>query len=148
MNRTSYKVALLVMIALFCMPGIGFGQTLQPTPSDDDVNRIASQLFCPVCEDARLDSCNTEVCMSWRDEIRNQLAEGKSDEEILSFFVNQFGSQVLAEPVKERWLFNLLPFLIFLSGLLVTIWVYRTRKVNLPLSEPQTTRDENISGGN
>jgi cytochrome c-type biogenesis protein CcmH len=113
-------------------------QSDQPEPSDDDVNKIASQLYCPICDNVRLDVCKTELCCLWRDEIHQQLSAGKSDEEILAYFENQYGSQVLTEPSSGRWLLNSIPILIFFSGFLVIIWVYRTRKVNLPLSSPQT----------
>jgi len=51
-------------------------------PSDDDVNRIARQLYCPVCENVPLDECTTEACQQWRDLIRQQLSEGWTEEEI------------------------------------------------------------------
>ena len=41
-----------------------------PTPTDDEVNRIAKQLYCPVCESTPLDVCPTEACRQWRDLIR------------------------------------------------------------------------------
>ena len=33
-----------------------------PTPTDDAVNKIAKQLYCPVCENTPLDVCPTEAC--------------------------------------------------------------------------------------
>ena len=69
-----------------------------PTPTDDDVNRIAKQLYCPVCESTPLDVCPTEACRQWRDLIRTMLAEGKSEAEIKQYFVTQYGVRVLDEP--------------------------------------------------
>ena len=69
-----------------------------PTPTDDEVNRIAKQLYCPVCESTPLDVCPTEACRQWRDLIRTMLAEGKSEEEIKQYFVTQYGVRVLDEP--------------------------------------------------
>ena len=143
-----FWVSMIILLTASVFTGVVFAQSLQPTPSDDEVNQVASQLYCPICENVRLDVCNTEVCKVWREEIRIQLSDGKDEEEILSYFVNQFGSQVLADPSKERWLFNLSPILIFLSGLAVIIWVYRTRKVNLPLSGNHSHIDGDIKGGN
>src|SRR5512143_240129 len=73
-----------------------------PTPTDDDVNRVAKQLYCPVCESTPLDVCPTEACRQWRDLIRTMLAEGKSDAEIKRYFVDHYGPQVLNEP-PNRW---------------------------------------------
>ena len=41
-----------------------------------EVNAIASQLYCPVCESTPLDVCPTEACRQWRDVIRTMLTEG------------------------------------------------------------------------
>src|SRR5512139_3955935 len=86
-----------------------------PTPTDDEVNRIAKQLYCPVCESTPLDVCPTEACRQWRDLIRSMLAEGKSDEEIKQYFVTQYGASVLDEP-PNRLVSYLVPAVVILLG--------------------------------
>ena len=87
----------------------------EPTPSDDEVNRIAKNLYCPVCESTPLDVCPTEACRQWRDLIRSMLAEGKSEQEIQQYFVNQYGARVLAEP-PNRLVTYLVPAVAILLG--------------------------------
>ena len=89
-----------------------------PTPSDDQVNRIAHQLYCPVCENTPLDVCPTEACRQWRDLIRQQLSEGWSEARIKQYFVDQYGARVLAEPPRSglNWLVYILPPMIILGG--------------------------------
>ena len=89
-----------------------------PTPTDDEVNRVAKQLYCPVCESTPLDVCPTEACRQWRDLIRSMLAEGKSDEEIKQYFVEQYGARVLAEP-PNRLAAYLIPAVVILLGVLL-----------------------------
>jgi cytochrome c-type biogenesis protein CcmH len=84
-------------------------------PTDDEVNAIAKQLYCPVCESTPLDVCPTEACRQWRDLIRTQLAEGKTEAEIKQYFVDQYGARVLAEP-PNRWASYLVPVVAFLLG--------------------------------
>jgi cytochrome c-type biogenesis protein CcmH len=86
-----------------------------PTPTDDEVNRIAKQLYCPVCESTPLDACPTEACRQWRDLIRTMLAEGKSEDEIKQYFVTQYGVRVLAEP-PNRFVTYLVPGIAILLG--------------------------------
>ncbi len=69
-----------------------------PTPSDDQVNAVAKQLFCPVCENIPLDVCPTQACAQWRDLIRQKLAAGWSGDQIKQYFAAQYGDRVLAEP--------------------------------------------------
>jgi cytochrome c-type biogenesis protein CcmH len=89
-----------------------------PAPTDDEVNRIAKQLYCPVCESTPLDVCPTEACRQWRDLIRTMLAEGKSEEEIKQYFVTQYGARVLAEP-PNRLVTYLVPAVAILLGALL-----------------------------
>jgi len=49
------------------------------------------------------------------------LAEGKTEDEILQHFVDQYGARVLAEPPKEGffWLIYLLPPAVILVGAVI-----------------------------
>jgi cytochrome c-type biogenesis protein CcmH len=92
-----------------------FASAQGPTPTDDEVNRIAKQLYCPVCESTPLDVCPTEACRQWRDLIRTMLAEGKSEAEIKQYFVEHYGARVLAEP-PNRLVTYLVPAIAILLG--------------------------------
>ena len=93
----------------------------QPTPSDDQVNAIASQLYCPVCENITLDVCSTQACAQWRELIRQKLAQGETPIQIREYFVQQYGDRVLAVPprVGLNWILYLLPPAIFLVALIL-----------------------------
>jgi cytochrome c-type biogenesis protein CcmH len=98
----------------------------QPTPSDDQVNALAKEMYCPVCENTPLDVCPTQACAQWRDLIRQKMGLGWSDQQIKDYFVVQYGDRVLAEPPARglNWLIYILPPLFiaaaayFLFGLL------------------------------
>lgn len=103
---------LAVFIAtLFASPALA----QSGTPTDDEVNKIAKQLYCPVCESTPLDVCPTEACRQWRELIREMLTEGKSEAEIKQYFVEHYGPQVLNEP-PNRLLTYAVPVLAFLLG--------------------------------
>jgi hypothetical protein len=42
---------------------------LPPGVTWDDVNRVASQMYCDVCEGIPLDECESIACRQWREEI-------------------------------------------------------------------------------
>lgn len=96
----------------------GYAQAQQPTPSDNEVNVIAKQLYCPVCENVPLDVCPTQACEQWRQLIREKLTEGWDEERIKAYFVEQYGARVLAAPPAEglNWLAYLVPPIAILSG--------------------------------
>jgi len=118
--RRGAVLALLALLLGGLVVALSYGraQAQNPTPSDDQVNRIAHQLYCPVCENTPLDVCPTEACRQWRDLIRQQLSEGWSEARIKQYFVDQYGARVLAEPPRSglNWLVYVLPPLIILVG--------------------------------
>ena len=91
------------------------------TPTDDEVNAIAKDLFCPVCENTPLDVCPTDACKEWREEIRGMLADGKSEDEIKQHFVDYYGARVLSEPprVGFNWLVYVVPPIVIVAGVFV-----------------------------
>lgn len=109
------KLLLATLLALSLAFMAGPVPAQGPTPTDDEVNRIAKQLYCPVCESTPLDVCPTEACRQWRDLIRTMLAEGKSEEEIKQYFVAQYGVRVLDEP-PNRLVTYLVPGAAILLG--------------------------------
>jgi cytochrome c-type biogenesis protein CcmH len=69
--------------------------------SDDEVNEVARDIYCPVCENTPLDVCATQACADWRELIRTKLAEGQSPQEIFDYFARQYGDGVLANPPRR-----------------------------------------------
>ncbi len=95
--------------------------------TDDEVNAIARQLYCPVCENVPLDVCGTKACADWRDEIRTMLEEGRSEAEIKAYFAERYGRQVLATPEARGFdlLVWILPPVVVLAGAVVLVITLR-----------------------
>jgi cytochrome c-type biogenesis protein CcmH len=102
----------------------------QPTPSDDQVNAIAKQLYCPVCENIPLDVCGTTACAQWRELIRQKLADGWTEQQIKDYFVQQYGARVLGTPPAKgiNWLVYLIPPLVFITGIYILYRAFRAWK--------------------
>jgi cytochrome c-type biogenesis protein CcmH len=115
-----------LLLALLAVQAV-LAQEATPDPAavnavtDDEVNAIAKQLYCPVCENIPLDVCPTQACAQWRGLIREMLAEGKSEAEIKDYFVRQYGDRVLATPPARglNWLVYVIPPLAILAGAFV-----------------------------
>lgn len=118
------KRALLVGISIsLVFSSSVFAQEREPT--DDEVNAIAKNMYCPVCENVPLDQCGTIACQQWRDEIRDKLGQGWTEDEIYDYFVEKFGDRVLALPPRRglNWLIYILPPAIIVLG---GVFVFRT----------------------
>lgn len=125
MKPAFLRITFYVLFVIFLLaPSPGNAVLAQEsTPSDDQVNAIAKQLYCPVCENTPLDVCPTEACRQWRALIREQLADGWSEAQIKQYFVDNYGARVLAEPPGTgiNRLFYLLPPAIILAAALL-LW--------------------------
>ncbi|HEX9090912.1 MAG TPA: cytochrome c-type biogenesis protein CcmH [Anaerolineales bacterium] len=133
--RKSILALAFSLLVILLFTGIAFAQQPQVTPSDDQVNAIAKQLYCPVCENTPLDVCPTTACARWRDLIRQQLAAGKTEQEIKTYFVEQYGARVLGAPPPRgiNLLVYLVPVVAVVAGAYVLFRVYRSWKRPTPL---------------
>lgn len=121
----------LAVLALLGLLLLATPALAQDVPiSDDDVNEVARDLYCPVCENTPLDVCPTQACADWRELIREQLAEGRTAEDVKAYFVRQYGEGVLSNPPKSG--FNLILWLlpvaaVVLGGVFFTRYVRSLR---------------------
>jgi cytochrome c-type biogenesis protein CcmH len=113
----------LVLAALATQSASAQAGTPPSAVTDNDVNRVAHQLYCPVCENIPLDVCPTQACFQWRETIRAKLAAGWTDQQILDYFVAQYGERVLAKPSTNglNLLVWVIPPVLLLAGSLV-LW--------------------------
>ena len=86
----------LLLLSLFAIAQPTLAQDSVVT--DDEVNEVAKDVYCPVCENTPLDVCATQACADWRELIRTKLGEGQNKQEIFEYFARQYGDGVLADP--------------------------------------------------
>ncbi|MCA9866357.1 MAG: cytochrome c-type biogenesis protein CcmH [Anaerolineae bacterium] len=120
LRKKSHFRWLFLALLLALLPAAVYAQAEPIT--DDEVNEVAQDVYCPVCESTPLDVCPTAACADWRELIRTKLSEGQSRDEILEYFARQYGDGVLANPPRRGaslvilWI---LPLLLVLVGLLL-----------------------------
>ena len=114
-------VTLALAVILILIPSTIVGAQDESPITDDEVNALAEELYCPVCENVPLDVCPTKACAQWRDLIREKMELGWSEKQIKEFFAEQYGDQVLAVPPRRwfNWLIYVLPPLVVLIGMVV-----------------------------
>ena len=102
----------------------------QPTPSDDQVNALAKEMYCPVCENIPLDVCPTQSCAQWRDLISQKMQMGWNDQQIKDYFVAQYGDRVLSEPPARglNLLIYILPPLFIAASAFILFRILRKMK--------------------
>jgi cytochrome c-type biogenesis protein CcmH len=114
MNRLWWLLLGLGLLAV--LPGLALAQG---PVTENDVMRVARQLYCPICPNTPLDVCETQACQDWRALIRQKLEAGETDRQIIAYFVSQYGERVLTAPPARG--FNLLGWLVPILGILAGV---------------------------
>ena len=142
-------VFLGVVVALaFTLGGNLHAQTPEPPFSERQAQGIDRMLMCPVCPAETIDQAQVEISRQMRLIVREMLAEGKERDEILDFFVERYGKDILAAPPKSgaylvAWL---LPVGGVMAALVALFFVIRsmTRRGPAPAT-PSPAPDDSLA---
>ena len=95
-------VTLLTVTSLAQVNGL-HAQTPEPPEgsySESQAQGIDRMIMCPVCPAETIDQAQVEISFQMRAVVREMLADGKERDEILDFFVERYGKDILAAPPK------------------------------------------------
>ena len=122
--------ALLVVLVAGCASAVS--GPVSPDELEAEAQGIDKSLMCPVCPSETIDQSQTEIANQMRVMVRESLARGESRDEILQFFVDRYGQEILAAPPKSG--FNLLvwviPPLAMLLGIGILVMAVRGMRQN------------------
>ncbi len=91
---------------------------------------LSAELRCVVCQNESIDSSNAPVARDLRLLVRERLAAGDSDAEVLAFIQARYGDYVLLNPPWKptTWLLWLSPFAVLCLGGVLAVAVMRGRR--------------------
>ena len=150
MCRSACLLAVFV-VAITPMPA-GSGEAA-PTEQDpvrqQRAVRLSEQLRCLVCQNQSIADSNAELAVDLRRQIREQIAQGRSDGEIVDFMVQRYGDFVLYRPPVKATTFLLWfgPALLLLIGAAVltrNLLARRKRNEERALSEEERRQAERL----
>jgi cytochrome c-type biogenesis protein CcmH len=102
--------------------------------------KLAEKLRCLVCQNQSILDSNAELATDLRRQIREQIAAGRSDDEIVKYMVDRYGDFVLYQPPMKATTVLLWvgPALLLFGGFFVLIRNLRRR----PATAPELTAEE------
>ena len=97
---------------------------------DRRVTNLAHELRCLVCQNQTLADSNAPLAQDLRNQIREQLAAGKSEQQVVDFLVERYGDFVLYRPPLKAStvLLWIGPFLFLAFGAFLLVRFVRRRK--------------------
>ncbi|MGI9578029.1 MAG: cytochrome c-type biogenesis protein, partial [Microthrixaceae bacterium] len=85
----------VVVVGVFAFAG---GRPPEDGTSDDRLYALGEQLKCLQCVGESVAASQSPLAEQFREEIRAQMATGETDDEILAFFADRYGDEVLLDP--------------------------------------------------
>jgi cytochrome c-type biogenesis protein CcmH/NrfF len=91
---------------------------------EERTRSVAAQLRCPVCQGLSLADSPSELALEMKDVVREQLAAGRTPDQVKAYFVAKYGEWILLEPPAHgiNVVAYLLPGLALAAGLVV-VWL-------------------------
>ena len=107
------------------------------------VINLAHELRCLVCQNQTLADSNAPLAVDLRNQIREQLAAGKSERDVVDFMVARYGDFVLYRPPLKATTVLLWtgPFIFLVAGFYLLLRYIRRRRIPEPaLSQAERAR--------
>ncbi|HEY1391195.1 MAG TPA: cytochrome c-type biogenesis protein [Ktedonobacterales bacterium] len=99
----------------------------QPKSLDERTLEVARQIQCPVCNGESVADSPSLKASEMRAVIRQQLAEGRSEQQVLAYFSDVYGSDILESPPQQGFtsLIWIMPVLMLLAGIAAIVTIAR-----------------------
>lgn len=150
----------LALLILLLLAPAAYAQHLEPTLADPAAEArartLSKELRCLVCQNQSIEESNADLARDLRRIVRERIAAGDSDRQILDYLVSRYGEWVLLTPRfnQRTVLLWLGPGILLAFGLLAVILLQRRQRRALaqtpqpaPLSEAERQRLADLMKG-
>jgi cytochrome c-type biogenesis protein CcmH len=126
-QRRSLFLTLAVVAVLAAIWSFVFLSSPRDQTLDTRVQNVASQLKCPVCQGESVADSPSLIAQQMRGVIRQQLQSGRSEQEVIAYFVDRYGEQIAWSPPWRGFtlLAWLVPIGLLLGGVLLLLFTLR-----------------------
>ena len=142
------RAALAALLVAFAT--LAWGQAEEVAKPDAAVEArlkgLAEELRCLVCQNQTIADSTAPLALDLRNQIRTQIAQGRTDDQIRSYMVERYGDFVLYRPPFKATtaLLWLGPFMLIAAGLAIFLGIVRRRRPETPVEAPTPQRRSEI----
>ena len=108
-------------------------EILDDAKLENRARNLSSNIRCLVCQNENIDSSESEFAKDLRLYIREQLIEGRTDDEIEKFLVSKYGTYILFKPEFKGYnifLYLFGPFIFIFSFIMILFVFLNSKKGN------------------
>ena len=142
----SWRLCVPVCLSLLASAAAHAGEAA-PAVADPALEKrvmaVASELRCLVCQNQTIADSHAELAVDLRNQVRDMLRKGQSQEEIVAYMTARYGDFVLYRPPLKGTTLLLWfgPGLLFVGGLVALIRYLRRRDSAIK-DAPLSTREQ------
>jgi cytochrome c-type biogenesis protein CcmH len=145
-----HKALVMLLVLLSLAVGAREAQPMADDPVlEAQLLHIAEELRCLVCQNETIAASNADLAVDLRKQIRLQLQQGRTQEQILDFMVQRYGDFVLYRPPLKgsTWLLWGGPFVLLVAALAaLALNIRRRRGKAAPLRAEEAERARKLLG--
>ena len=126
----------LFLLFVLCLPIAAHAKTAPPAASNPVAEarliELSTELRCLVCQNESLASSHAPLAEDLRREVRERIAAGDTNQEIMTYLTDRYGDFVTYRPpFKARTLLLwLLPPVLLIAGLILLLRQIRRRRIS------------------
>jgi len=145
LRRPAFIIPVAVVLLIGAVWLVTAISAAQPKTLDQRALEVAQQIQCPVCNGESVADSPSLKAAEMRNVIRQQLAEGRSEQQVLDYFQSVYGNDILESPPQQGFtsLIWLMPVLMLVAGAVAVFTVAREwqRQARLAAA-PQAHEDD------
>ena len=101
MNNAKIMIVLALAVVVFLAVACTSNTDSDIPDLERQTHALNKAIMCPVCPGESIDQSQNPLAVSMRGIVAERLAQGWTDAQIKSFFVEKYGPSVLMEPPRE-----------------------------------------------
>lgn len=124
-----WRALLAVLLLVLSTPVFAQEQQLEDPALEQRARNLAYEIRCVVCQSQSIAESDADIARDMRGLIREQIAAGKSDQEIRDYLVARYGDFVLFEPPFKATTYVLWigPFVMLVAASIGVAFYFRRR---------------------
>jgi cytochrome c-type biogenesis protein CcmH len=142
------KAWLLALLLVLTSPAMAIdtGPAFSDPQMQARYDKLIRELRCVQCRSQSIADSNVGLAADLRRQVRELMAAGKSDQEILTYMTDRYGEYILYNPPvnSTTWLLWAAPVLLVLIGGATAAFVI-ARKSKLPVEDEQASDTSGVS---
>ena len=143
MQRLLAAVCLAAALALAPAHAVQPDEIMADPLNEARARDLSRELRCMVCQNQSIDDSEAPLARDLRLLVRERIAAGDTDSQVIDFLVARYGEFVLLKPRVERQTLLLwaVPPLVLVLGAFA-LWMQARRRAALASAQPPLTPDE------